>query len=77
MGIGAGIDEGFVTVIPAHQVGRRAVGGVDFENGGLALLLSDGVTIDDPASAEVSYPTFWSDLALLTDGASGSAGPAT
>ncbi len=28
--------------------------------------VADGVTIDDPACAEVSYPTFWSDLARLT-----------
>jgi 3-phosphoshikimate 1-carboxyvinyltransferase len=29
--------------------------------------IADGVTIDDPACAEVSYPTFWSDLERLTD----------
>ena len=29
--------------------------------------VADGVTIDDPACAEVSYPTFWSDLERLTD----------
>ena len=29
--------------------------------------VADGVTIDDPACAEVSYPTFWADLARLTD----------
>jgi 3-phosphoshikimate 1-carboxyvinyltransferase len=29
--------------------------------------IADSVTIDDPACAEVSYPTFWSDLARLTD----------
>ena len=28
--------------------------------------VAEGVTIDDPACAEVSYPTFWSDLAQLT-----------
>lgn len=29
--------------------------------------VADGVTIDDPACAEVSYPTFWTDLAQVTD----------
>ena len=29
--------------------------------------IADGVIIDDPACAEVSYPTFWADLARLTD----------
>ncbi len=29
--------------------------------------IADGVTIDDPACAEVSYPTFWTDLAQLTN----------
>ncbi len=29
--------------------------------------VADGVTIDDPACAEVSYPTFWADLVRLAD----------
>ncbi len=29
--------------------------------------VADGVTIDDPACAEVSYPTFWTDLVRLAD----------
>ena len=35
--------------------------------------VADGVTIDDPACAEVSYPTFWSDLAWLTGTGTGTA----
>jgi 3-phosphoshikimate 1-carboxyvinyltransferase len=37
--------------------------------------IADGVTIDDPACAEVSYPTFWADLARLTDFGTAVGGP--
>lgn len=36
--------------------------------------IADGVVIDDPACAEVSYPTFWDHLAQLTDDSSGTTG---
>jgi len=38
--------------------------------------VADGVTIDDPACAEVSYPTFWADLERLTDTGNTTAGAA-
>lgn len=36
--------------------------------------VAEGVSIDDPACAEVSYPTFWSDLAQVTNSGSTPAG---
>ena len=72
--LGVEVDEqpdGFVTAGGQHVAGGRVDAAVDHRIAMLAAaaaLSGDGpVTIDGAASAAVSYPGFWDDLALLSE----------